>query len=88
MIGDSHRVLPPGTYEHVAGEELIIGLSFKVYRHTAIYLMVQGRFSNTVQTTMQMTTKEELEYAIECDRTLLETTNDSEAALSPQKDMT
>jgi len=36
---------------------------------------------------MQMTTKEEFEYAIECDRTLLVTTNDSEAALSTNKDM-
>jgi hypothetical protein len=88
MIGDSQRLLPAGTYECVVEEELILGLSFKVYRCTAICLMVQGRCRTAGQTTNQMTTKEELEHAIECDRTLSKTTNDSEAALSPQKDMT
>lgn len=87
-IGDSQRELPAGTYEIVAEEELIPGLGFEAYRRTATYLMVRGRGSNAGQTTMQLTTKEELEHAIACDRALSETTNDSEAALSPQKDTT
>ena len=87
-IGDNQRELPAGTYEIVVEEELIQGLSFEAYRRTATYLMVRGRGSNAGQTTMHMTTKEELEHAMACDRALSETTNDSEAALSPQKDTT
>ena len=87
-IGDNQRELPAGTYEIVVEEELIQGLSFEAYRRTAIYLMIRGRGSNAGQTTMQMTTKEELEHAIACDRALSDTTNDSEAALSPLEDTT
>ena len=87
-IGDNQRELPAGTYEIVVEEELIQGLSFEAYRRTATYLMVRGRGSNAGQTTMQTTLKEELEHAMACDRALFETTNDSEAALSPQKDTT
>jgi hypothetical protein len=87
-IGDSQQELPPGTYEVVVEEELIQGLSFEAYRRTATYLNVRGRGGNAGQTTMQMTTKEQLEHAMACDRALSETTNDSEAALSPQKDTT
>lgn len=87
-IGDSQEELPAGTYEIVVEEELIHGLSFEAYRCTATYLMARGRGSNAGHTTMQMTTKEELEHAMACDRALSETTNDSEAALSPQKDTT
>ena len=88
MIGDSQQELPAGTYEIVVEEELLQGLSFEAYRRTATYLMVRGRGSNAGQTTMHMTTQEELEHAMACDRALSETTNDSEAALSPQKDTT
>ena len=87
-IGGSQLELPPGTFEILVEEELMQGLSFEAYRRTATYLMVRGRGSNAGQTTMQMTTKEELEHAMACDRALSETTNDSEAALSPQKDTT
>ncbi len=87
-IGDNQRELPAGTYEVVVEEELIPGLSFEAYRRTATYLMVRGRGGNAGQTTMQMTTKEELEHAIACDRTLADTTNHSEAALSPQEEIT
>ncbi|SLN71598.1 hypothetical protein TRL7639_04256 [Falsiruegeria litorea R37] len=87
-IGDSQMKLPPGTYEIVAEEELIQGISVKAYRRTATYLIVRGRGARAGQTTMQMFTKKELEHAIACDRVLSETTNDSEAALSPQEDMT
>lgn len=88
MIGDIQREFPPGTYEIVVEEELRQGLSFEAYRRTATCLMVRGRGSNAGQTTMQMTTKEELEHAIACDRALSETINDSEAALSPLEDTT
>ena len=64
------------------------GPSFEAYRRTATYLMVLGRGRNAGQTTMQMTTKEDLEHAIACDRAVSETTNYSEAALSPQEDTT
>ena len=88
MIGDSQRELPPGTYEIVVEEELLQGLSFEAYRRTATYLMVRGRGSNAGRTTMHMTTKEDLEHAIACDRASSETIIDSEAALSPQEDTT
>ena len=88
MIGNSQRELPAGTYELLVEEELLQSLSFEAYRRTATYLMIQGRGSNAGQTTMHKTTKEELEFAIACDRALSEPTNDSEAALSPLEDMT
>jgi len=87
-IGDSQRELPAGTYEIVVEEELLQGISFEACRRTATYLMVRGRGRNSGQTTMQMTTEEDLEHAIACDRALSETTNESEAALSPQEDKT
>ncbi|WP_299596651.1 hypothetical protein [uncultured Tateyamaria sp.] len=88
MIGDSQRELAAGTYEIVVEEELMQGLSFEAYRRIATYLMVQGRGSKAGQTTMQVITQEDLEHAIACDQALPETTNDSEAALSPQEDKT
>ncbi|MCV3274162.1 hypothetical protein [Roseobacter sinensis] len=87
-IGDSQRELPAGTYEVVIEEELLQGLSFEAYRRTVTYLMVLGRGRNAGQTTMQMTTKEDLEHAIACDRAVSETTSNSEAALSPLEDTT
>lgn len=87
-IGDSQREFPAGTYEIVVEEELIQGLSFEAYRRTGTYLMARGRGSNAGRTTMHMTTKEGLEHAIACDRAVSETTNDSEAALSPLEETT
>ena len=87
-IGDNQRELPAGTYEVVVEEELIQGLSFEAYRRTATYLMVRGLGSNAGQTTMHMTTQEELEHSIARDLALSETNKHSEAALSPQEDMT
>ena len=87
-IGDEQRELSAGTYEIVVEEEFLQGLSFEAYRRTATYLMVRGRGSNAGQTTMQMTTKEDLEHAIARDRAGSETTNNSEAALSPLEDTT
>ena len=86
-IGDCPRDFPPGKYGILVEEELLQGLSFEAYRRTATYLMVRGRGSNAGQTTMHMTTREELEHAMACDRALSETINDSEAALSPQEDL-
>jgi len=88
MIGDSQRELPPGTYEILVEEDLIQGISFEAYRRTATYLIIRGRGSNAGQTTMQVITQEELDHVIACDRALSETTIDSEAALSPQEDIT
>jgi len=87
-IGDSQRELPAGTYEIVVEEELLQGLSFEAYRRTGTYLMVQARGGNAGQTMMHLTTQEDLEHAVACDRALSETTNDSEAALSPLEDTT
>ena len=87
MIGESQREFPAGTYEILVEEELLQGLSFEAYRRTGTYLMVRRRGSHAGQTTMHMTTKEDLEHAMACDRTHSETTNDSDAALSPQEDL-
>lgn len=86
-IGDSQRKFPAGTYEIVVEEELLQGLSFEAYRRTATYLMVRERGRNVGQTTMHMTTIEDLEHAIASDRALSETTNHSDAALSPLEDL-
>lgn len=86
-IGISPRKLPAGTYEIVVEEELLQGLSFEAYRRTATYLIVRGRGRNAGQTTMHMTTIEDLEQATACDRALSETTNHSDAALSPLEDL-
>ncbi|MEW9920968.1 hypothetical protein AB2B41_15240 [Marimonas sp. MJW-29] len=87
-IGDSTRALPAGTYEILIEEELMQSLSFEAYRRTATYLMIRGRGRNAGQTSMQMTTQDEVDHAIASDRALSETTNDSEAALSPLEDTT
>ncbi len=54
---------------------------------TATFLRVRegGRLAG--RTTLHMTTQEDLEYAIACDRALSETTQNSEAALSPLEDL-
>lgn len=88
MIGDSQREFPPGTYEIVVEEELLQSLSFEAYRRTATYLIVKRRGSNAGQKTMHMTTQQDLEHAIACDRALSEISNNSEAALSPLEDTT
>lgn len=87
-VGDSLKELPAGTYEIVVEEELLQGLSFRAYRRIATHLMVGGRGREAGQTSMHMITKEDLEYAIACDRALSETIKNSEAALSPQEDTT
>ena len=87
-LGDSQREFPAGTYKIIVEEELLQGLSFEAYRRTATYLVVRERGNKAGQTTMQMTTQEDLEHAIACYGALLETTNDSEAALSPLEDTT
>jgi hypothetical protein len=50
--------------------------------------MIRGRGSNAGQTTMHMTTQEALEHSIARDRAISETNKQSEAALSPQEEMT
>lgn len=87
-IGSGPQDLPAGTYEIVVEEELLQGLSFEAYRRTATYLMVSGTGRKAGQTTMHMTTQEDLDHAIACDLALSETTNHSEAALSPLEDTT
>ena len=87
-VGNSEDEYPPGTYEIVVEEDLLQGLSFDAYRRTATFLMVQGRGSRAGQTTMHMITQEDLERAIVRDRTTSETTQNSEAALSPLEDTT
>ena len=85
-VGGCQGKLPPGTYEIVVEEELLQRLSFEAYRRTATYFMVKGNKAG--QTTMHMTTQEDLEHAIACDRALSETTQNGEAALSPLEDLT
>lgn len=87
-IGDSQRELPPGTYEILVEEELLQGLSFEVYRRTATYLMVRSRGNHTGRIEMHKITQEDLGHATARDRALSESTQHSEAALSPLEDTT
>ncbi|RVT82583.1 hypothetical protein DXV76_15175 [Rhodobacteraceae bacterium CCMM004] len=87
-IGDSQQEHPAGTYEVVVEEELLQGLSFEAYRRIATHLMVRGRGGAGGQMALHTTTKEDLEYAVACDRALFECIQNSEAALSPLEDTT
>lgn len=87
MVSRNQRDLPAGTYEIVIEEELLQGLSFEAYQRTATYMVIPGRGYNSGQSTMQIITKEDLENALERDRSLSETCNDSDAALSPLEEL-
>ena len=87
-LGDSEVAFPSGAYEIVFEEELLQGVSFEAYRRTATFLMVRGKGSQAGRTEMHMTTQKDLEQAIACDQALSETTQNSEAALSPLEDTT
>lgn len=78
--------LPAGDYEIVVEEELLQGLSFEAWRHTATYLTVRGRGGQTGRTEIWATTESDLKEALGWDSTMVQNTNDSEAALSPQED--
>jgi len=87
-LGDRPHAFQAGTYEIIVEEELLQGLSFEAYRHTATYLMIRGHGNHAGQSTMHMTTKEDLEHAMVCDRAPPRTTKHSDAALSPLEDTT
>ena len=87
-VGDRQEEFPSGTYEVVVEEELLQGLSFEVYRRIATYLMVRGRGNHAGRIEMRKITQEDLEHATARDRALSESTQHSEAALSPLEDTT
>ena len=87
-IRDNQLPLPAGPYEILVEEELLQGLSFEAYRRTATYLIVPGQGRNAAHTSMLMTTQEDLEHAIACDRAVSDPTSNSDAALSPLEDTT
>ena len=87
-FGDSQQDFPAGTYDIVSEEELLQSLSFRAYRHSATFLMVRGCGGKAGQTMMIKSTKEDLARAIARDEALCGTTHNSDAALSPQEDMT
>jgi len=82
--------LPAGEYEVVVDEERLEGLSFEAFRRTATYLTVHGQGRRADRTEMLQITEADLKAAlsIECtpDRPKHDTTNNSDAALSPQED--
>lgn len=81
--------LPAGEYGLLIEEELIHGLSFDAYRRTGTYLTVQGRGRETGRTGLRAITENDLKEALSRDAvaTETETSNHSDAALSPQEDL-
>lgn len=82
-----HGELPAGDYEVLVEEELLQGLSFEAYRRTATYLIVENRGGRAGRTEMRATTENNLNEALNRDRAVTQNENDSEAALSPLKDL-
>jgi hypothetical protein len=80
--------LPAGDYEVLVEEELLQGLSFEAYRRTATYLTVRGRGRNAGRSELRAISDNDLKEALSRDAALSQTTNHSEAALSPQEDRT
>ncbi|MBR9653508.1 hypothetical protein IT775_20520 [Thalassobius aquimarinus] len=79
--------LPPGEYQIVVEEELLLGVSFEAYRRTATYLTVSGKGSQVGRTELRLTNEKDLEWALGRDRVNSETRKNSEAALSPLEDL-
>ncbi len=79
--------LPAGDYEVLVEEELLQGLSFEAYRRTATYLTVRGRGSRAGRSEMRVTSERDLKEALIRDADTTETSNCSDAALSPQEDL-
>jgi len=79
--------LPAGTYEVVAEEELLHGLSFAAWRRTATFLTVRGGGRGTGRTELLPIAQSDLDAALGRDRQIT-TTENSDAALSPQEDIT
>jgi hypothetical protein len=80
--------LPAGDYEVLVEEELLQGLSFEAYRRTATYLTVRGRGRHAGRSELRAISDNDLKEALCRDAALSQTTNHSEAALSPQEDRT
>lgn len=82
--------LPAGEYEVIVDEERLEGLSFEAFRRTATYLMVHGQGRRAGRMEMLQITDADLKAALNLgcapDRPQHGTTDNSEAALSPQED--
>ncbi len=79
--------LPAGDYEVVVEEELLQGLGFEAWRRTAAYLTVRGRGRRAGRIEMRAISDSDLKAALGRDQALTDTSNHSEAALSPQEDL-
>ena len=79
--------LPAGDYEVLVEEELIQGLSFEAYRRTATYLEECGRGSHAGRTELRAISDRALNEALSRDLMTSETNTHSDAALSPQEDI-
>ena len=87
-VGQCDGAFPPGVYEIVVEEELLLGLGFQAYRSTATYVLMHGKGNRVGKMTMHKTTQEDLEQAIARDRAQCDQIQISDAALSPQEDTT
>ena len=80
--------LPAGDYEVLVEEELLQGLTFEAYRRTATYLKVRDPDGHAGRQEQRLITDDDLSEALRRDEVTPETTNHSDAALSPQEDKT
>ena len=77
--------LPAGEYQVDVDEELLEGLSFEAYRRTGTYLLVGSRAGGRGSAEMRPVDPRDLEAALVRDRTLSDTAEPSDAALSAQE---
>ena len=78
--------MPAGEYEVIVEEELLQGLSFAAYRRTATYLTVRGKGRHAGRTELRAVFGDDLNEALTRDQAIINTDNQSDAALSPQED--
>jgi hypothetical protein len=78
--------LPAGSYEVIADEDLLEGLSFEAYRRTGTFLLVDGQLGHRGQTEMRPINLNDLEAALARDPAQSAKCNPSDTALSVQED--
>ena len=76
--------LPAGDYEVVTEDERLRGADFEAYRRVATYLVVHDASDGDVARSI---TPRELDMALRRDRAIVDNTVESDAALTPRKEL-
>lgn len=79
--------LPPGDYEVIAEEELLQGVSFLVYRTTALFFTVQRRVRDAVETQMITISPQDLRRALSRDQAITNKPRNTGTLIPPVEDV-